>query len=615
MRLRASGVLCALWAVLLCAAAGSANPSPAALVESAAGRVVLPMLAEQAAANMLELPNGNIVVAGTLDRGAAAIAELLPDGRLDPGFGDGGVEHPNVALRPWQVLALPGGKLLILGPPQTPGTGERIVTSYPAWRLLRLLPDGRPDPSFGRDGVVDVAGTQVVGTPALAKGGDILLPTLARPLSLSTGIISGGLVALKPNGSRDASFGSGGLVEAPGGPGSSFGPFAELRDGRVAVVIGHVAVAPSKYLVASYALARLTASGTLDPSFNGGVPLAFPYTPESMLARADGSLEVLGCTYSGPTGPTGSTGATGATGSMGVAAPTGPTGPTGSTGPPGPPIPTLTTPPYDCKVWRYSASGALDASFGDGGSIDVGPNELVMGQLLPAAGGGTLITALASSPEPRAPGAADLNLVRLTADGQLDPTLGAGGSLAVGLPFGGADYAPNEIVSLDQKTFAAQGVIERADGGLLVSGSVEAVEAIPTEGGEEVVASDTGLAIAALDPSFKLDARFGTAAPPLRVAVHVTMTGLAPSGVVINLRTSDAALSHVRATAGGTLIAESMVPSFGAERPLRDVAALIPLNRAGKRLVGHRVRIVVTVTTVDLAGNRASAHTARTLGP
>jgi hypothetical protein len=62
--------------------------------------VVLPLFAQPFVANMLELPNGNIVVAGTPDHGAAAIAELLPNGPPDQGFGDGGVEHTKVALRP-----------------------------------------------------------------------------------------------------------------------------------------------------------------------------------------------------------------------------------------------------------------------------------------------------------------------------------------------------------------------------------------------------------------------------------------------------------------------------------------------------------------------------------
>ncbi|HVD39437.1 MAG TPA: hypothetical protein VNC16_00340 [Solirubrobacterales bacterium] len=76
---------------------------------------------------------------------------LLADGQPDAGFGsNGGRPHPN--LTPVTDVAFDSrGRLLALG--QRPETAElEGGIGDPEWRVRRLLSDGRPDPSFGRDG-------------------------------------------------------------------------------------------------------------------------------------------------------------------------------------------------------------------------------------------------------------------------------------------------------------------------------------------------------------------------------------------------------------------------------------------------------------------------------
>lgn len=97
------------------------------------------------------LPDGRIVVAGhtmpgdDLARMRPFVARYLPDGRPDPSLGGGG--HLLVAEAPLRAVDLavqPDGKLLLALEEQ----GE----ARPRARVLRLLEDGRPDPSFGAGG-------------------------------------------------------------------------------------------------------------------------------------------------------------------------------------------------------------------------------------------------------------------------------------------------------------------------------------------------------------------------------------------------------------------------------------------------------------------------------
>ena len=95
-------------------------------------------------------PQGRILVAG--ETGGAfkdlALVRYLADGSLDPAFGDGGGVVTDLGGDDRaQALALqPDGKILVAG------SGGR--TSNEDFVLVRYLPDGRLDPSFGQGGHV-----------------------------------------------------------------------------------------------------------------------------------------------------------------------------------------------------------------------------------------------------------------------------------------------------------------------------------------------------------------------------------------------------------------------------------------------------------------------------
>ncbi len=521
---------------------------------------------QEFAPDMLALANGNLVVAGVVSNERVAIAELLPDGRLDPGFGEHGVEITAIKLLPWQILALPDGELLVLGPNRSPGEQEPVITSYPDWQMLRLRSDGTPDATFGKGGLLDVAGAPVPSpagspglAPQLAPNGDIVLPTFTGPVFSPARTTF--LVRLSADGTRDASFGGAGLVQLP----ATLAAFSVRPDGSVVAVMGQGS---------SSLLMRLTASGSPDPSFNGGSPLQLPLygAPDSMLVEPDGSIVLHGYPSSDELA--------------------------------------------GGELWRYGANGTLDTAWGTAGVVDLRPGYGAFNQLFPVPGGQTLlVTTVTTMPYGVSP--ARVHIRRITASGQLDPTLGGAAGLWVTLPFGGGSYAPGTIANLHQNSFDPFGVIQDAEGGLLFNGQVWAEEAIPTDAGPELVAGIGGAGIAALGSSFKLDPTFD-GATRARVGVRVTSTRLSPSGIAVRLSSSDAALSVVTITAGGKTIARGTVPFFASstvpfltERTLTRRTVRIPLTRAGRRLRRrHRryVKIAVSVSAVDLAAGHSTAH-------
>jgi uncharacterized delta-60 repeat protein len=98
-------------------------------------------------------PDGKVVAVGAVRHayqlvGDGLVVRFLPDGSLDPSFGNGGVFTFRVG--PWNratsLVVLPDGSLVV------GGFGGQPYDSKPL--LLRLRADGTPDPTFGEAGVV-----------------------------------------------------------------------------------------------------------------------------------------------------------------------------------------------------------------------------------------------------------------------------------------------------------------------------------------------------------------------------------------------------------------------------------------------------------------------------
>lgn len=159
-------------------------------------------LVQQADGKLVAAGGSN--VAGDLD---FALARYNPDGSLDPSFGSAGRVLSGFGGGEERVEALiqqPDDKLV--------AAGESRPIDTPDFTLARYNADGSLDPSFGVGGrvITNFIGNSDDVAEELVLQSDGKLVAAGR--SNATGRFDVALVRYLPNGSLDASFGSGGFV-------------------------------------------------------------------------------------------------------------------------------------------------------------------------------------------------------------------------------------------------------------------------------------------------------------------------------------------------------------------------------------------------------------------
>lgn len=250
-------------------------------------------------ANALALqPDGKIVVVGSSWRGYEnccwfTVARYNTDGTLDSGFGggDGRVFTDFEVRTRLDVAVQPDGKIVAAGF----GGGGVALARYNA--------DGSPDTGFGGgDG-------QVSSDPAPElpeEGGD------GRALVLQSDgrIVVGGqvgttrfdfvLLRYTTNGTLDTSFSGDGIERTDFGDYESVEGLAMQPDGKIVAAGGSGG---------SFALARYTANGTLDTSFDGDGRVLTPGggAADVKLQPSDGRIVVAGSSGPAETSPSGGT--------------------------------------------------------------------------------------------------------------------------------------------------------------------------------------------------------------------------------------------------------------------------------------------------------------------
>ncbi|MDQ1501713.1 MAG: hypothetical protein QOI86_5053 [Actinomycetota bacterium] len=175
-------------------------------------------------------PGGRLLVAGQAGTPGGPFdfgtARYSPDGVLDPTFGDHGVVQTDVGSTgewPAGVASGPGGTVVVAG------------ASGSTFSLLRYLPDGRPDPSFGTAGV-SKAGPDLGGAHAMVQLADGRLVLVGEELVGDAREVA--LARYHPDGSLDPGFGVGGVVGTDVTPGHDDGAAAALYPGGRLVVAG-----------------------------------------------------------------------------------------------------------------------------------------------------------------------------------------------------------------------------------------------------------------------------------------------------------------------------------------------------------------------------------------
>ena len=212
-------------------------------------------------------PDGRIVVtgAGWCAEKCFAAARLTPDGQLDPSFGDGGIvrHDPIRRTHSYDVTVQPDGRIVLVGDWFKPQDANDDSVAC----VMRLLPDGRLDRSFSRNGVVRVDH---------GYGDDLLIGVEMqgrRIVAFGEGRVTGGggsgfaAIRLRRNGSLDRTFGRRGRRLVSFGRRRWARPVSfDLAPGGKIVMGGNSGTDIFRWRPA---VARLTRNGALDRSFSG----------------------------------------------------------------------------------------------------------------------------------------------------------------------------------------------------------------------------------------------------------------------------------------------------------------------------------------------------------
>lgn len=207
---------------------------------------------------------------------------------LDPTFGSAGAAFADFGNgsgdRALAVAIAGDGKILVAGAAGFDGG------------IARFAADGTPDPAFGSGGVVTVPVFLFASFDAVAAQSDGKV--------VAAGTVSDGgsgdflLVRLNTDGSFDATFGSGGVVQTDLAGGSHEGAraMALQADGKI-VLAGFSGLNPFRFVVVRY-----DTDGSLDPTFGtGGVTItAFPdgsTIGNAVAIQPDGKILVAGELY------------------------------------------------------------------------------------------------------------------------------------------------------------------------------------------------------------------------------------------------------------------------------------------------------------------------------
>ncbi len=222
-------------------------------------------LAGETLARAVAMQGTKIVIGGTQQRTTSTmvIVRLRARGAVDPTFGRSG--RVNVAASDegdWldDLLVQPDGKILAVGAARVGGI-DRFL-------LVRLLPDGRLDPTFGGDGIVMTgfaAGPASVESVALMPDGRIVAGGGAG--EYPTGSLA--VARYLPNGRRDRTFSGDGkkTIAFPTRPYAWVDDLVPWRSPADHLLIVGTARLGSEEDVA---IVSLGPDGSLDLEFGGG---------------------------------------------------------------------------------------------------------------------------------------------------------------------------------------------------------------------------------------------------------------------------------------------------------------------------------------------------------
>jgi uncharacterized delta-60 repeat protein len=347
-------------------------------------------------------PNGKIIVAGDGGGNYFGLAGYNPDGSKDAAFGNAGVVRADFGVTAYarDVAVQQDARIIELG---------FIMTSYDTYdfALARYTPDGWLDTSFDNDGkvVTDFGAYDMARSMGIQTDGKII----AAGYTYNGDVYDFALARYNPDGSLDATFGSGGKVTTDFGQKVAAYDVTIQPDGKI-VAAGITHPEEMQYHQ-NFVLARYNSDGSLDATFGSGGKLitdfGFSTTCNAIAVQPDGKIIAAGFAR---------------------------------------------FPNYELDFFlaRYNPDGSLDTDFGNAGQVVTafdGVSEANAMALQPD--GKIVLAGLADSPHTFA-------LARYNPDGSLDTSFGIQGKVVTS-GFSGSSNTINAIALQSDGNLIAAG--------------------------------------------------------------------------------------------------------------------------------------------------------------
>jgi uncharacterized delta-60 repeat protein len=290
--------------------------------------------------------------------------------------------------------------------------------------LLRLNADGSRDPSFNGDGIVqhDIAGYNDDASAravAIQSDGKIVVAGYVSGYVSGTFVTRFAVARYHADGSRDTSFGTGGVVT------TAIGASRDSAYGLVIQPDGKIVVAGDSLNYATgydFALARYNGDGTLDTSFSGDGKLTTSFNTQTdrvyaVSLQADGKILAAGFTRVGTQ--------------------------------------------FDFALARYTSDGTLDTSFDSDGKVTTAvttANDEARAMAIQPDGKIVVAGYVTSSSN-----VTDFTLLRYQTNGALDTAFGTAGIVTTPVGTGSS---------------RAHGVLLQRDGKIVVAGQAASTSAL-----------------------------------------------------------------------------------------------------------------------------------------
>lgn len=321
------------------------------------------------------------------------IVRYNPDGSIDTGFGASGKVFIE-SVFPSELALQPNGKIVLVG---------EITPAQTSIYVARLNSDGSPDATFNGTGALTLflRGTSDgADSIKVQPDGKILVGGSSVAPNVSISRRDFALVRLNPDGSLDATFDGDGKVFTLVQENAGISNLMIQSDGKiVAVGESFVVDTASNNSIGSFATVRYNSNGSLDTAFNNsgtalaqfvsnGSPGARRFnTPETVLARANGKILVVGTTGS-------------------CCAP---------------------QPLSQVAIIQYNADGTVDSSFGAAGKIQTGYLTFPTTTAFNAAIQADNKIVIGGIGQPNNKSSLQAAVARFTANGSLDSTFNGDG--------------------------------------------------------------------------------------------------------------------------------------------------------------------------------------------